>query len=180
MRVTNVALAIGRKLGLDAEGLRLLRYGGILHDIGKIGIREDILAKAEKLTDAERQLVQNHPVLGEKIIEPIDFLTPVRPLVRNHHEWFDGSGYPDGLRGESIPLGARIINAADTYDAVTSERPYQKAVNNQEAVEILRRLRGVQIDPQVCDALVAIIQERLSIGELQAREWDEELTDPSA
>jgi len=161
-RVTEVALAIGRQLGLDGEQLNILRYAGILHDIGKIGIHEDILGKKGRLSEAEQQVMRQHPVLGEKIIEPIDFLQPVRPLVRFHHEWWDGSGYPDGLRGEAIPLGARIICAADTYDAATSDRPYQQAVDDREAIEILTRLRERQFDPRVADALIRVIERKLA------------------
>jgi putative nucleotidyltransferase with HDIG domain len=179
MRVTNVALAIGRELGLDASELRFLRYGGILHDIGKIGIGEEILGKKDRLNDEERKLVRQHPVLGESIIEPIDFLQPVRAIIRHHHEWVDGSGYPDGLKGEEIPLGARIMNAADTYDAVTSDRPYQEAVDNQEAIEILKEFRGRQIDTTVCDALVAIIERQIASGQLNPQEWEDEYTDPT-
>ena len=108
--------------------------------------------------------MRQHPVLGEKIIAPIDFLQPVRQLVRHHHEWLDGSGYPDGLRGEDIPLGARILSAADTYDAVTSERPYQSAVSDEEAIQILIKLRERQLDPQVCDALVGVVEKKISTG----------------
>ncbi|RME28217.1 MAG: HD domain-containing protein, partial [Deltaproteobacteria bacterium] len=165
-RVTNMAVELGKRLGLDERQLQILRYGGILHDIGKIGINESILAKKESLTQEERQIIKNHPVLGEKIIAPIDFLAPVRPLVKHHHEWYDGTGYPDGLKGEQIPLGARIIGAADTYDAVTSDRPYQKAVDNLQAIEILRNLRGKQIDPTICDKLIEIIEERIGEGEI--------------
>lgn len=179
MRVTNVALAIGREMGLSEEELRVLRYAGILHDIGKIGIQEGILAKKEKLSDAERQIIKQHPVLGDKIIEPIDFLQPVRPIVLHHHEWVDGSGYPDGLKADEIPLGARIVSAADTYDAVTSERPYQKAVDNQEAIRILQKLRGRQIDPEVCDALITVIERQISEGQLRPQEWEDEYTDPT-
>jgi putative nucleotidyltransferase with HDIG domain len=179
VRVTSVALALGRKLGLDEVQMRYLRFGGILHDIGKIGISEEILAKKGRLSEEEMKIVRNHPVLGEKIIEPIDFLAPVKELVLHHHEWFDGSGYPSGLKGEKIPLGARIINAADTYDAVTSERPYQEAVDNREAIEILSRLRERQIDPHICDILIAIIEERLADGELKPSEWEDEYTDPT-
>ncbi len=179
MRVTNVALAIGREMGLDDDELRVLRYAGILHDIGKIGIQEGILAKKEKLSDEERQIIKQHPVLGDKIIEPIDFLQPVRPIVLHHHEWVDGSGYPDGLKADEIPLGARIVSAADTYDAVTSERPYQKAVDNQEAIRILQRLRGRQLDPEVCDALITVIERQISEGQLRPQEWEDEYTDPT-
>jgi putative nucleotidyltransferase with HDIG domain len=160
-RVTEVALAIGRELGLDGERLNVLRYAGILHDIGKIGIHEDILGKKGRLDEAELTVMRQHPVLGEKIIEPIDFLQPVRALVKHHHEWWDGSGYPDGLAGEAIPLGARILCAADTYDAATSDRPYQKAVDDRESIEIVLRLREKQFDPAVADALIRIIRRRL-------------------
>jgi putative nucleotidyltransferase with HDIG domain len=179
MRVTNVALAIGRELGLSEEDLRVLRYAGILHDIGKIGIQEGILAKKEKLSEEEREAIKQHPVLGDKIIEPIDFLQPVRPIVLHHHEWVDGSGYPDGLKGDEIPLGARIVSAADTYDAVTSERPYQSAVDNQEAIRILQKLRAKQIDPRVCDALITVIERQINEGQLRPQEWEDEYTDPT-
>jgi HD-GYP domain-containing protein (c-di-GMP phosphodiesterase class II) len=159
-RVTNVSLAIGRALKLPDDQLRILSYAGILHDIGKIGIPEGILGKKDRLDSQERHLIEQHPVFGERIIEPIDFLAPVRSLVRHHHERYDGSGYPDGLKGDQIPLMARILNAADTYDAITSTRPYQAAMNDEQAIEILRRVRGTQVDPQVCDALVTVIQNR--------------------
>jgi HD-GYP domain-containing protein (c-di-GMP phosphodiesterase class II) len=158
--VTDLAVAIGRELELDAEQLKKLEYGGILHDIGKIGIREDILGKQGRLTDEEREVMRQHPVLGDKIVEPIDFLQPVRPLLRHHHEWVDGSGYPDGLAGEDIPLGARILAAADTYDAITSDRPYQTAVGPQEAIAIVHKLRGRQLDPEVCAALERVLAKR--------------------
>jgi len=167
-RVTELALEVGREMQLAERELRILRYGGILHDIGKIGISEQILGKQEELTEAEREVIRQHPVLGERIIAPIDFLQPVRPLVRNHHERVDGTGYPDGLRGDAIPLGARIINAADTFDAVTSERPYQTAVSPAAAIGILRKLRGSQIDPLVCDAMIAVVERRLRDGTVGA------------
>ncbi|MBN2495341.1 MAG: HD domain-containing protein [Deltaproteobacteria bacterium] len=178
-RVTRVAIEIGKALGLREEELLVLRYGGILHDIGKIGIREEILGKRSQLDDDERTVMQQHPVMGEKIIAPIDFLQPVRPLVRHHHEWLDGSGYPDGLAGEDIPLGARILAAADTYDAVTSERPYQKAVDNAEAIRIVERLRGRQLDPQVCDALIAYIQNEIASGRLRPEQEMAGFGDPT-
>jgi putative nucleotidyltransferase with HDIG domain len=167
-RVTAVALAVARELDLNDQDLRILRYGCILHDIGKIGITEQILGKQETLTDAEREVIRQHPVLGEKIIAPIDFLQPVRPLVRYHHERVDGHGYPDGLKGEAIPLGARILNAADTFDAVTSDRPYQAAVDNRRAVEIIRELLGNQIDQRVGLALILVIERRIAQGQLQS------------
>jgi HD-GYP domain-containing protein (c-di-GMP phosphodiesterase class II) len=156
-------------LNLPEQDIRILRYGGTLHDIGKIGIAEHILGKQQALTEIEREAIRQHPVLGERIIAPIDFLQPVRPLVRHHHERIDGTGYPDGLKGDTIPLGARILNAADTFDAVTSERPYQAAVSTTEALALLHRLRGTQIDLQVCDALTVVIERLLQQG--QDRAW---------
>jgi len=161
-RVTDFAVEIGRELGLDSEQLKTLRYAGILHDIGKIGIREDILGKEGQLTEQERAIMRQHPAMGDKIIEPIDFLQPVRPIVRHHHEWIDGSGYPDGLAGDQIPIGARILAAADTFDAVTSDRPYQTAVSDDKAIEIVHKLRGHQLDPQVCDALERVLERMRS------------------
>jgi putative nucleotidyltransferase with HDIG domain len=161
-RVTELAIKIGNALKLSGQDMLVLRFGGILHDIGKIGISEQILGKQQTLSEEEREVIRQHPVMGEKIIEPIDFLAPVRPLVRHHHERMDGTGYPDGLQGDQIPFGARIINAADTFDAVTSERPYQTAVPRLDAIEILLKLRSTQIDPGVCDALIDIIRKETS------------------
>ncbi len=169
-RVTDLAVAIGRELEIDEEQLKKLEYGGILHDIGKIGIREDILGKQGQLTDEERAIMRQHPVLGDKIVEPIDFLQPVRPLLRHHHEWVDGSGYPDGLAGEAIPLGARILAAADTYDAITSDRPYQTAVGPEQAIAIIHQLRGRQLDPEVCAALERVLAKRAGADGAAQRE----------
>ncbi len=179
-RVTKVALAVGQAMGLDEDQLKYLRYGGILHDIGKIGISEEILGKKGRLNDQERDIIQQHPVLGEKIIEPIDFLQPARPLVRHHHEWFNGEGYPDGLAGEDIPLGARILAAADTYDAVTSVRPYQAPVDNKKAIEILNKLRGRQLDPKVCDALIKQVQSAIDSGEMHPEQVKTGFADPAS
>jgi len=179
MRVTNVALAIGRKMDLNQEELRILRFGGILHDIGKIGIPEYILCKKDKLTDEERKLIMAHPILGAKIIEPIDFLHPVQPIVLHHHEWMNGTGYPNGLKGNDIPLGARIVSAADTYDAVTSQRPYQRAVTNLQALEIIKELRGRQLDGAICDALSEIIQVQINSGEVNPQDRSDDYTDPT-
>jgi HD-GYP domain-containing protein (c-di-GMP phosphodiesterase class II) len=177
-RVTNVALAIGRELQIPEDQLRILSYAGTLHDIGKIGIPEGILGKKALLDEKERHLIQQHPVFGERIIEPIDFLAPVRSLVRHHHERYDGSGYPDGLKGEQIPLMARILNAADTYDAITSTRPYQAAQDDQQAITILQRLRGKQIDPQVCDALVTVIQNKTDTQPVAEKKIDNDAAAP--
>lgn len=157
-RVAALAGAIGRELQLPPEQLQALEYGGVLHDIGKIGMPDAILAKASPLTADERDLAKHHPHIGSEIVAGVSFLAEAAPAIRHHHERWDGAGYPDGLAGEAIPLVARIVNAADTWDACTSDRPYQKSFTLEEALAILARLRGTQLDPAVHDALVAVVR----------------------
>ncbi|HVO18773.1 MAG TPA: HD domain-containing phosphohydrolase [Anaeromyxobacter sp.] len=159
-RVAALAVEIGREMGLPADALLALEYGGVLHDIGKIGMPDAILAKATPLTDAERDLAKVHPRVGSEIVAGVSFLSAAAPAIRSHHERWDGTGYPDGLAGEAIPLVARIVNAADTWDACTSDRPYQKPFPTAHALEIMARLRGTQLDPAVHDALVAVVQRQ--------------------
>ncbi len=159
-RVGDVAVEIGRELKLPERQLKQLQYGGILHDIGKIGIVESILCKQSRLTDAEMAIMREHPAIGDSIIGPVSFLSSVRACVRSHHERWDGSGYPDKLKGEEIPMLARIVACADTFDACTSTRPYQKAMPLEQAMEILRKLSGVQLDPAVVDALRRVLQSK--------------------
>lgn len=159
-RVGDVAVEIGKELNLTERELRQLQYGGILHDIGKIGIVESILTKQSRLTDQEMATMREHPAIGDAIIGPVTFLGPVRACVRHHHERWDGTGYPDKLKGESIPLLARIVACADTFDACTSTRPYQKAMPLEKAMEILDNLSGAQLDPRVVVALRAVLAQR--------------------
>jgi putative nucleotidyltransferase with HDIG domain len=159
-RVAALSVEIGRELGLDDHALLSLRYAGILHDIGKIGVPEQVLRKPARLTPEERTLVMSHAPVGAEIVEGIDFLRSAEPAIRHHHERWDGQGYPDGIAGETIPLLARIINAADTWDACTSERPYQRAYSAPEVVTILDDLRGAQIDPAVHDAILRVLRRR--------------------
>lgn len=159
-RVGDLSVEIGRELGFTERQLRQLQYGGILHDIGKIGIAEGILRKGSQLTAEEMTIMRSHPLLGEAIIEPVGFLVPIRVAARNHHERWDGAGYPDGLKGEQIPLIARIVTCADTFDACTSTRPYSKAVSLSKALEIVESLRGNQLDPKVVDALCRVIARK--------------------
>jgi len=161
-RVAALSVEIGRELGLDAEPLKTLEYAGILHDIGKIGVPEAVLRKPDKLTPEERTLVKSHAPVGAEIVEGIEFLRSAEPAIRHHHERWDGGGYPDGLAGEAIPLVARIINAADTWDACTSERPYQRAYSAPEVVSILDSLRGKQIDPAVHEAILRVVERRVA------------------
>nr|BDT32797.1 HD domain-containing protein [Myxococcus sp. MH1] len=159
-RVGDVAVEIGRELNLTERELRQLQYGGILHDIGKIGIVESILCKQTKLTDQEMAIMREHPAIGDAIIGPVSFLGAVRACVRHHHERWDGTGYPDRLKGDDIPLLARIVGCADTFDACTSTRPYQKAMPLEKAMEILDTLTGAQLDPQVVAALRRVLAKK--------------------
>ena len=159
-RVGDVAVEIGKELSLPERQLKQLQYGGILHDIGKIGIVESILCKQSRLTDAEMAIMREHPAIGDSIIGPVTFLSGVRSCVRSHHERWDGTGYPDKLKGEDIPMLARIVACADTFDACTSTRPYQKAMPLEQAMQILDKLSGAQLDPQVVTALRGVLQKK--------------------
>jgi len=152
-RVTDYASSIGRTLSLPPHGLAVLRYASQLHDIGKIGINEEILRKPSPLNESEWQVIRSHPVISERIIEPLDFLEGVKGVVRHHHERWDGAGYPDGLEGENIPLLTRILGVADAYDAMTSQRPYRlQPLTIDEAINEIRRCGGSQFDPLVVEA----------------------------
>ena len=151
--------AVGRRLGMDARALRNLRYGAIFHDIGKISVPEAILNKPGPLDAEEWRMVKQHTVVGEQILAPVEFLADVLPIVRHEHENWDGSGYPDGLRGMTIPLGARIVLVCDAYHAMTSDWPYRPALGRDAALRELAENAGTQFDPLVVDALVAVLEE---------------------
>ncbi|MHB9112465.1 MAG: HD domain-containing phosphohydrolase [Thermoleophilia bacterium] len=161
-RVSLYAEAIARGLGLQGAKLQTIRYAGYLHDVGKIGIPDAILAKPGKLTIKEFNIVKKHPVLSEKILAPVNFPFPVQSIVRHHHERYDGDGYPDGFAGEENPLGARILFVADAYEAMTSDRPYRKALSTQMALGELERNTGTQFDPRVVDVFARIIRSESS------------------
>lgn len=158
-RMVEYALAIADRLGLSPEEKKHLGYGAALHDIGKIGIHELILNKSGKLTDKEYETMKAHPMLGAEIIKGVDFLSSVVPMIYYHQERYDGKGYPEGLSGEQIPIGARIIAILDTFDAMTSDRPYRKALPMEVAFAELRRCTGTQFDPNIVETLIKIIQE---------------------
>jgi diguanylate cyclase (GGDEF)-like protein len=151
------AEAVGRELGMDEAGLRDLRYGAVFHDIGKIAIPEAILNKQGPLDDAEREIMERHTIVGEQILAPVEFLAGVRPIVRHEHERWDGGGYPDGLRGEDIPLGARIVLVCDAYHAMTSDRPYRAAMSHADARAEVIAGAGTQFDPRVVDGFLAVL-----------------------
>jgi putative nucleotidyltransferase with HDIG domain len=163
-RVGHWSVEIGRELELGEEEKQALEYGGLLHDIGKIGVSEPILRKASPLTADEMTAMREHPVIGAEILKDVAFLRAAARAVRSHHERWDGTGYPDGLTGEEIPLVARIVNAADTWDACRSQRPYQQAMGVPEALAVMERLRGTQLDPAVHDALVRAVRRRHPIS----------------
>jgi len=155
--ITDLALRVGEELGLEPSHLKQLELGALLHDIGKIGIPTRILAKPGPLTPDERELVETHPVLGERILAPIEQLREVRRIVRSAHEHYDGSGYPDRLAGDAIPLESRIVLACDAFHAMTTDRPYRKALGVEEARRRLVEASGSQFDPQVVDALLRVL-----------------------
>jgi len=156
--VATMALAVGRHIGLDGEALDELGRAAELHDVGKVAVPDAILGKPAALTDEERAFMQRHPVLGERILNGAEAMRPVARLVRSTHERFDGTGYPDGLVGDEIPLGARIVAVCDAYAAMTSERPYRPAVGHDRAIHELRRAAGEQFDPRIVDAFVAELE----------------------
>lgn len=158
-RVTKFALKIAGVLGMSSKELDVLERGGLLHDIGKIGIPAEILDKTAKLNDKEEDLIREHVRLGARILEPIAAFAEIMPIVLQHHEHFDGTGYPNGLSGDAIHLGARIFAVADAFDALTSHRPYKHAVNRKEAIEIIKQGAGSQFDPQIVQAFVEVMTE---------------------
>ena len=160
MRVTMYSMILAKKLNLDDTMLEEIETAGLLHDIGKIGIPQRILCKPGKLTDEEFEVMKSHPEQGEKMLKDIKKLTLISNWLRTHHEKWDGTGYPNGLKGEEIPLSGRIIALADTYDAMTSDRPYRKALSHEIAIEEIKRCAGTQFDP-VLAQLFAENQEEI-------------------
>jgi len=159
-RVAAYAYVIGKELGLPPAALRRLVLGAQMHDIGKIGLPLGLLMKPGKLTDAEFDRMKTHTLKGWDIAQQVKALRDMSSIIRHHHERFDGAGYPDGLAGEAIPLESRIISAADTFDAVTSERPYRGAMTVDEAKMELSRVAGSQLDPRCVEALLTVLARR--------------------
>ncbi|MGM0431284.1 MAG: HD domain-containing phosphohydrolase [Spirochaetota bacterium] len=148
-RVRSIAVQMGKKLHLSHEQLMILEGGSILHDIGKIGIPERILNKPDALTAQEFDIIRMHPIAGERIINHIELFRSYQPIIRSHHERIDGTGYPDGLMGEKIPLVVRIVTLADSFDAMTTSRAYRSALPTETAVEEIQRCAGTQFDPDL-------------------------------
>ena len=158
-RVADWALLLAGLAGLDQEEREAVGYGAVLHDVGKIGIAESVLTKPGRLTDEERVRMQRHPIIGAEILQPLRLGRIVGPIVRAHHERWDGGGYPDGLRGEEIPIGARIVAVADAYDAMIHDRPYRASLSDEEARAELVSNRGTQFDPEVVDLMLSALDE---------------------
>ena len=158
--IADLAVLVGVKLGMTLEEVRDLRLGAILHDIGKIAVPDAVLNKPSALTTEEFEIVKEHTVVGEQILAPVPFLDAVREIVRHDHERWDGGGYPDGLRGEEIPLGSRIVFVVDAFHAMTSDRPYRSAMEEDDAVAQLREAAGTQFDPAVVEAFVKVLLRR--------------------
>ncbi len=157
-RVSHYSVVIAQEMGLGAEMLRRVELGGHVHDIGKIGVREDVLNKPATLTNDEYQHVMTHPMVGWKILAPLlGDMPEALAIVRSHHERFDGRGIPDGLAGTDIPLAARIAAAADSFDAMTSDRPYRPGLSGEEALSRIARCSGTQLDPRVVEAMMSAV-----------------------
>ena len=156
-RVSNIAEAMCRVMQLPENEIERIKWAGLLHDIGKIGIRDNVLLKEGPLDKNERILMNQHPTIGAEIVAPASQLATEAPLIRAHHEWINGSGYPDGREALDIPRGARILTIADAYEAMTSSRPYRKIpLTHEQAVDQLERFSGIQFDPEIVPVLVGL------------------------
>jgi putative nucleotidyltransferase with HDIG domain len=168
-RVSVVSIAIGRELGLSQPALEVLRLGALLHDIGKIGVSDEVLRKPTVLTASEYDAIKQHPVLGARILRQVPFLAPHLAIVELHHERPDGRGYPYGLRGDDIPLAARIVHVADAYDAMTSARAYRSARPAGEALRELWRCAGTEFHADIVGALATALPALTSEAAATAR-----------
>lgn len=173
LRVTVYSLALAKTLNLPDDILEEIETAGLLHDIGKIAIPEKILCKPGKLTDEEYEIIKRHPEMGEKLVNSIEKLKLISNWLKCHHERYDGKGYPDGLSGEQIPISARIISIADTYDAMTSDRSYRKALSHDVAMDEIRRCAGSQFDPNLTEIFIGITEEINRIKENPDEAYEE-------
>ncbi|MGE5247371.1 MAG: HD domain-containing phosphohydrolase [Verrucomicrobiota bacterium] len=158
-RVAKLSCELGKRLGMDQETLFDLERAAIFHDLGKIQTPDDVLLKGERLSEKEEEQMRNHPTDGTDILRMAPFLHRYIPVVRSHHEWYDGNGYPDGKKGDEIPLHAQIIALADAFDAMTTDRPYRQALGTEEALEEILRFRGTQFSPRLADVFAEMVRE---------------------
>ena len=166
-RVQRIAVAVGEELGFSPKQLEALRFGGMFHDIGKLSVPDSILTKPDRLTPEEYEGIKEHSAEGARIVAKLGRLREAVPIIRHHHERWDGGGYPDGLAGTEIPLAAAVVGLADAWDAMTTERPYHRALDLDEAFSEVREGRGTQFVPEVVDAFFSVVRKRP--GELGAR-----------
>ena len=159
-----LAREMGKKMNLPDEFLNYLEFAALMHDIGKIAIDDQILRKPGKLTPEEFEIIKRHPELGYNILSPVSLLAPVAPMVLYHQEWFNGKGYPEGLSGEEIPLGARIVAVLDAWGAMVTSRSWRKALSKEAAIDEIRRGAGTQFDPKVVDAFLAVVEDKRVIA----------------
>jgi len=162
-RAHDYAVALAQRVRPELADDKVFRYGFLLHDIGKVGIPDHILRKPSPLTREEWEVMQTHPILGGQMLAPIRFLQRAIPIVECHHERWDGNGYPRGLKGEESPIAARIFSVVDTFDAMTSDRPYRRALSVDEAVSEILRAGGTQLDPAVAEAFADLCADRVGI-----------------
>ncbi|HET7876503.1 MAG TPA: HD-GYP domain-containing protein [Methylomirabilota bacterium] len=158
-RVAALAHRVARRAGLGEPAAETVAQAGLLHDLGKIAVPEHVLRKPGPLTDEEWEVMRRHPVVGARIVAPLEFFDEGAVILRHHHERQDGSGYPDGLRGEGIPLGARVVAVADVYDALTSDRPYRARLSHAQAVERLRAAAGHTLDERLTACLLEALED---------------------
>ncbi len=158
-RVAGIVELVARELGITEHEVEYLRFGSILHDVGKIGIPESIVKSPKPLTDGEYKIIQKHPLKGLEILQHIPFIKEHMYLIRSHHERWDGKGYPDGLRGEEIPLGAQIVAIADAFDAMTSSRPYRKGLPPKQAAREIKKGMGTQFSSDVVHAFLSVFDK---------------------
>jgi HD-GYP domain-containing protein (c-di-GMP phosphodiesterase class II) len=158
-RARTLARAVARELDMPEQFVYYLEFAALLHDIGKLAIDESLLKKPGKLTPEEFEIVKKHPEIGYKILAPVTMLAPVAPMVLYHQEWFNGKGYPEGLSGEEIPLGARIVAILDAWAAMTSERPWRAALSIEQSLQEIRKGAGTQFDPKVVEAFVTAVEK---------------------
>ena len=168
-RVTVFAQAMARRIGLDQERVPILRLGALLHDVGKLAVPSTVLLKQGPLTEAEVGQMRRHPVAGARMLKTLGAPPMILPVVLHHHERWDGSGYPSGQKGEEIPLEARMLSIADSFDAMTSTRPYRASKSPDEAMDELERCAGTQFDPELVDAFAGAWAE----GEIDDLVWQE-------
>ena len=157
-RVAQYSVLIGKKMGLSEDDQKTLMIGGLFHDIGKIGVPDTILRKPDRLTDEEYSKIKNHPSIGAHILAPATIFKDIIPIVKHHHEKYDGKGYPSQLKGESIPLFARIAAIADTFDAMTSKRTYRDELPLETVIAEIEKCKGTQFDPQIADVFLDILR----------------------